>query len=92
MEGGDYNDMFGKFKYPRKVLVAELSLLALSLVTTLLLGWGGEVQEANLRVLVLGATWVIDVAISLGIMVGVQLEGGVMVYYVFKTILLLHAE
>jgi hypothetical protein len=90
--GGHYNDMMDRFNYPRRVLISEASLIALGLLATWLLAWGSRIEDSGLRVLALGATWVLDMAISLGIMVAVELEGAVIVFYIFRVLLLLSAD
>ncbi len=84
--------MMDRFNYSRKVLISEASLITLGLIATWLLAWGSRIEDSGLRLLALGATWVMDIAISLGIMVGVDMEGAVIVFYIFRVLLIICAN
>lgn len=92
MVGYNYNDMMSRFNYSRRVLIAEFALIIVGLFATWLLAWGSRIEDAGLRVLAMGSTWVMDIAMSLGIMVVVQIEGAIMVFYIFRLLLLLWGD
>lgn len=64
----------------------------MGLFGTWLLAWGSRIEDSGLAVLAMVSTWVMDIAISLGIMVAAEMEGAIMVFYIFRLLLLLWGD